>query len=70
MGNGYTQNEINFIIIISVVMVVIVTMTIVISILLSRRRNRQLETFTNGYTLTTEITDVWSVSGHYNPIDL
>jgi len=67
----YTRENINFIIGISVVMATIVVMGTLISILLARRRNRDLcdpSLESNGYTLTSDIVDVWSVQGHYNPI--
>ncbi|KAH3858709.1 hypothetical protein DPMN_101335 [Dreissena polymorpha] len=70
-GYVYSDENINFIIVISVVMVVIVAMGTGISVWLAWRRNKSLEDngpVINGYSLTTDIVDVWSVQGQYNPL--
>ena len=71
MDRVYSPEEIRFIVILTVVMVVIVALASAVSIYLSKRRNSQLDMASltnNEYDLTSEIPEIWSVQGHYNPI--
>ena len=71
MDRVYSEQEIRFIVILTVVMVVIVAVASAISIYLSKRRNMQEDGATltsNEYDLTSEVPEIWSVHGNYNPI--
>lgn len=71
MDRTYTPEQVKFIVIITVVMVILAGLGTLFSILWSRRKNRQNDTegLTRAeYTLTTDLSEIWSVQGHYNPI--